>query len=444
MAGRRASRGPASSAATIICSTSSASRSSIPTSAARPATASASSASTTGRRCARTASGTSAPSSTGCRPIRRSIRPASRSPAAPMAAICATPRRSATATGCAPPIASSPSPTSSPSSKTPRAYRRDLRRVEYGDERDPAQRAELIAISPLTRVARARIPLMVVTGANDPRVPASEADQMVARGPRQRPHRLASARPERGPRLRQEGESGLSVLDQPDVLAGRTCSATGEIGKAMAVSIIDGTIEAAELKRVRGRLRSIDVTPSRLADGGTKTVLKPIVYSDLGGRSSQPGRAGASTCSPRSTIAASARPARRQAATGPRCTSPANNEMRDVVAALLMGRVGAVCVMVGIHSSIWPCPLRRPSFLICNTRIEAERQFAQRRAGSARRRAPARPHPAGGGRRDRRPRLVLARAGGRLADCWTTRSGVCFSCSSPCRRGRRRSRSSAR
>jgi dipeptidyl aminopeptidase/acylaminoacyl peptidase len=59
------------------------------------------------------------------------------------------------------------------------AYRRDLRRPEYGDERDPAQRAALIAISPLTRVSQLRIPLMVVTGANDPRVPPSEAEQMV-------------------------------------------------------------------------------------------------------------------------------------------------------------------------------------------------------------------------------------------------------------------------
>jgi dipeptidyl aminopeptidase/acylaminoacyl peptidase len=60
------------------------------------------------------------------------------------------------------------------------AYRRDLRRVEYGDERDPAQRAALTRISPLSRVSELRIPLMVVTGANDPRVPQSEADQMVA------------------------------------------------------------------------------------------------------------------------------------------------------------------------------------------------------------------------------------------------------------------------
>ncbi|HST37321.1 MAG TPA: prolyl oligopeptidase family serine peptidase, partial [Allosphingosinicella sp.] len=60
------------------------------------------------------------------------------------------------------------------------SYRRDLRRVEYGDERDPAQRAQLLAISPLTHVADLRIPLMVVTGHNDPRVPESEASQMVA------------------------------------------------------------------------------------------------------------------------------------------------------------------------------------------------------------------------------------------------------------------------
>lgn len=59
-------------------------------------------------------------------------------------------------------------------------YRRDLRRVEYGDERVAEQRAKLIEISPLTRVADIRKPLFVVTGANDPRVPASEADQIVA------------------------------------------------------------------------------------------------------------------------------------------------------------------------------------------------------------------------------------------------------------------------
>lgn len=59
-------------------------------------------------------------------------------------------------------------------------YRQDLRRVEYGDERIPAQRAKLTEISPLTRVAEITKPMFVITGANDPRVPKSEADQMVA------------------------------------------------------------------------------------------------------------------------------------------------------------------------------------------------------------------------------------------------------------------------
>jgi dipeptidyl aminopeptidase/acylaminoacyl peptidase len=59
-------------------------------------------------------------------------------------------------------------------------YRQDLRRVEYGDERDPKQRAKLIEISPLTRVNEITRPMFVITGANDPRVPKSEADQMVA------------------------------------------------------------------------------------------------------------------------------------------------------------------------------------------------------------------------------------------------------------------------
>jgi len=59
------------------------------------------------------------------------------------------------------------------------SYRRDLRRVEYGDERDPAQRAKLLEISPLTSVDKLTIPLMVVTGGNDPRVPSSEADQII-------------------------------------------------------------------------------------------------------------------------------------------------------------------------------------------------------------------------------------------------------------------------
>lgn len=58
------------------------------------------------------------------------------------------------------------------------SYRRDLRRVEYGDERDPEMRAFLQEISPLTHAAKIQVPLLVVQGANDPRVPRTEAVQM--------------------------------------------------------------------------------------------------------------------------------------------------------------------------------------------------------------------------------------------------------------------------
>jgi dipeptidyl aminopeptidase/acylaminoacyl peptidase len=60
------------------------------------------------------------------------------------------------------------------------AYRRDLRRVEYGDERDPAIRAFMEKIAPVNNAAQIKKPILIAQGKNDPRVPASEADQMVA------------------------------------------------------------------------------------------------------------------------------------------------------------------------------------------------------------------------------------------------------------------------
>jgi len=60
-------------------------------------------------------------------------------------------------------------------------YRRDLRRPEYGDERDPKMREFLQRISPLTNVGRISKPMLVVQGQNDPRVPVTESEQMVAK-----------------------------------------------------------------------------------------------------------------------------------------------------------------------------------------------------------------------------------------------------------------------
>ena len=57
-------------------------------------------------------------------------------------------------------------------------YRRDLRRVEYGDERDPKMKAFLEQDSPLTHVERMRKPLFVIAGFNDPRVPWTEGRQI--------------------------------------------------------------------------------------------------------------------------------------------------------------------------------------------------------------------------------------------------------------------------
>jgi dipeptidyl aminopeptidase/acylaminoacyl peptidase len=58
-------------------------------------------------------------------------------------------------------------------------YRRDLRRVEYGDERDPKMREYLEKIAPVNNVSKINKPLFVVQGLNDPRVPVTEAEQIV-------------------------------------------------------------------------------------------------------------------------------------------------------------------------------------------------------------------------------------------------------------------------
>jgi dipeptidyl aminopeptidase/acylaminoacyl peptidase len=58
------------------------------------------------------------------------------------------------------------------------AYRRDLRRVEYGDERDPKMHEFLKKIAPMNNIDKIKKPMMVVAGKNDPRVPVSESEQI--------------------------------------------------------------------------------------------------------------------------------------------------------------------------------------------------------------------------------------------------------------------------
>jgi dipeptidyl aminopeptidase/acylaminoacyl peptidase len=59
------------------------------------------------------------------------------------------------------------------------AYRRDLRRAEYGDERDPAMRAYLEKIAPMNHLDAMHKPIFAIVGKNDPRVPWSESRQII-------------------------------------------------------------------------------------------------------------------------------------------------------------------------------------------------------------------------------------------------------------------------
>jgi dipeptidyl aminopeptidase/acylaminoacyl peptidase len=63
--------------------------------------------------------------------------------------------------------------------ETTKGYRRDLRRVEYGDERDPKIARFFAEIAPVNNAAKINRPMFIIHGQNDPRVPVSEAEQMI-------------------------------------------------------------------------------------------------------------------------------------------------------------------------------------------------------------------------------------------------------------------------
>jgi dipeptidyl aminopeptidase/acylaminoacyl peptidase len=62
--------------------------------------------------------------------------------------------------------------------KNTESYRRDLRRVEYGDERDSSMAAYFEQIAPFNNAQKITKPLFIVQGGNDPRVPRTESVQM--------------------------------------------------------------------------------------------------------------------------------------------------------------------------------------------------------------------------------------------------------------------------
>ena len=62
--------------------------------------------------------------------------------------------------------------------KNTESYRRDLRRVEYGDERIPEIAAFFDKTAPLNNIDKIKKPMFIIQGTNDPRVPVTEATQM--------------------------------------------------------------------------------------------------------------------------------------------------------------------------------------------------------------------------------------------------------------------------
>ena len=156
----------------------------------------------------------------------------------------------------------------------------------------------------------------------------------------------------------------------------------------MGVSIVDGTIEEAVPGRKAMGVRFFKRIVFRLADGGTKTVLKPIVHSQLAGHL-QPGTSGRFYLY--AAIDHRGLHGLRDDKGHALMHFPRNNEIGSLIAALLMGLwVGAALVSVGgipILPGILVVLSVPAFFLYRNTRIEAERQFARDQD-------PAKPTPA--------------------------------------------------
>jgi dipeptidyl aminopeptidase/acylaminoacyl peptidase len=59
-------------------------------------------------------------------------------------------------------------------------WRRGLQRAEFGDERIAKIREFMERTAPLNNARKVKTPLLIIQGANDPRVPAKQAASIVA------------------------------------------------------------------------------------------------------------------------------------------------------------------------------------------------------------------------------------------------------------------------
>ncbi len=141
--------------------------------------------------------------------------------------------------------------------------RPDDRRAEYGDERDPEMREFLTRISPVTQASKLQIPLMIVHGAKDTRVPVDQAEEMArlvrANGVPVWTDGLRGRRPRDVHRQRREQQLLLLHLDplRPAVPAELTFGARSDSAGSVAVShaFTSSSTSASSERRRRSRSR---------------------------------------------------------------------------------------------------------------------------------------------------------------------------------------------
>ncbi len=211
--------------------------------------------------------------------------------------------------------------------KNTQGYRRDLRRAEYGDERDPEMRRFLEQVSPLTHAEQDPDADPDRPGPERPAGAALRVRADGRRGAEERRAGLVRRRHERGPRLRQEGQPGLPPGRRgrvPPALpagarreAGREaaprCPVRGTIhlnGKPLDSAVIvftpvdpKGRKARGEVKDGKFRLTTVGADDGAVP-GGYKVTIEPIADRQDGKRPAVPAQyANPETTSLRATVA---------------------------------------------------------------------------------------------------------------------------------------------